>query len=113
MKRVVPKIDLTAGRLLSLGELARLKETPIRRSKNGLLAWCQRGVLIAPHDVVIYLPHIRIAGSFYSSVAGMIAFLAVLQDYSHTATAMLAEQQGPPVEVIRGDLYDVVTGETP
>ena len=103
MKRVVPKISLANGKLLTLRELSRSKEAAIVRKADCLRRWIESGVRM--QEVIVHLPHLRIGKYYYSSLSGLLAFLEVLQDVSHAETAALADKMGPPVVGLRGDVF--------
>lgn len=103
MERVIPRINIAAGKLLTLKELSRAKEAAIRRSAECFRIWIERGVQM--RIAIVHLPHIRIGNCYYSSLLGLSAFLEVLQDISHANTAKLAERLGPPVVALKGDVF--------
>jgi hypothetical protein len=104
MKRVVPKIRVADGKLLTLKELSRAKDAAITRTDDCFRAWIQRGVTM--QGVIVHLPHIRIGKQYFSSLPGLRAFLEVLQDVSHATTARLADSLGPPVVALKGDVFE-------
>lgn len=103
MERVIPRIANTSAKLLTLKELSRSKEAVITRSSECFRIWIERGVKM--QTVIVHLPHIRIGNVYYSKVPWLSDFLAVLQDISHANTARLAEQLGPPVVALKGDVF--------
>jgi hypothetical protein len=105
LERVVPQINVSAGKLLSLAELAKAKDAAICRSSHCFRRWIEYGV--AMPGVIVHLPHIRIGRHYFSSVSGLTAFLQVLQDISHANTARMADQLGrTPVTALRGDVFE-------
>lgn len=104
LERVVPKINVSAGKLLSLEELSKADGAPIERSSHCFRRWIEYGVTMP--GAIVHLPHIRIGRHYFSSVAGLMAFLEVLQDISHSHTARMADQLGrTPVVALRGDVF--------
>jgi hypothetical protein len=103
MKRVVPRIRIAEGQVLSLYQLSRQKGLPIERSHHCLRRWIERGV--KSEQVIVHLPAIRIQGAWHSSVPALVAFLSVLQDFSQATVAALGEKLGPPVMYLKGDVF--------
>ena len=104
MRRVVPRIRLSSGKLLSLEEISRAKEAAITRTSKCLRNWIERGVVA--RGVIVHMPHTRIGKCYYSSLPGLAAFLDALQDISHATTASLADKFGPPVVSLKGDVFE-------
>lgn len=105
MKRVVPKVKVSDGKVLTLFELSRAKDAAITRSPGTLRVWIERGV-ISHTGLVVHLPHLRIGKYYHSSVSALAAFLDVLQDCTHSATAALTDAVGPPVIGLKGDPFE-------
>jgi hypothetical protein len=101
--RVIPKVLVADGKVLTLKELSRAKDSPIQRSDDCFRRWIQRGVQIGA--VIVHLPHLDLGYGLASSVHALRAFLNTVQDISHANTAMLADSLGPPVIVMKGDIF--------
>ena len=104
MKRVVPKVKVSAGPVLTLLELSKAKDAVITRHPRTLLTWIERGVQM--QGVIVHLPHLRIGKYYYAGVHCLLAFLEVLQDVTHAQTAALADSLGPPVVALKGDVFE-------
>lgn len=106
MKRVQPNVRVTASEVLSLAQLSRAKNAPIRRSPKTLRAWIERGV--AARTAIVHLPFIPLGlnGSYYGcSVAALTAFLDALQDAGSADLLSLGDKIGPPVVYLKGDVF--------
>lgn len=104
MKRVVPKIRIADGQALTLMQLSRAKNAPIVRTHGCFRSWIERGVRY--DSVIVHMPGLKLCGVWHSSVPALVAFLAVLQDYSQATVARLGDKLGPPVVALRGDVFE-------
>jgi hypothetical protein len=106
MKRVQPNVKVSGSEVLSLRQLSRAKNAPIRRSDQTLRSWIERGV--TARTCIVHLPFIPLGNggrSYGCSVAALTAFLDVLQDAGSADLLALGEKVGPPVVYLKGDVF--------